>query len=46
MNELTKTNNLCAMKHYGFWGCMDTLRDKKKLNDLWNKQKAPWKVWS
>ncbi len=45
MNQLTKHNNLCAMKHHGFWGCMDTLRDKKKLNDLWNMQKAPWKVW-
>ena len=46
MSQLTKNNNLCAMKHSGFWGCMDTLRDKKKLNDLWNKQKAPWKVWT
>jgi NDP-sugar pyrophosphorylase family protein len=29
----------------GFWLPMDTLRDKIKLNELWESKKAPWKVW-
>ena len=36
---------LNAYKHYGFWQPMDTLRDKIKLEDLWNTKKAPWKSW-
>ncbi len=32
-------------KHYGFWQCMDTLRDKEKLEKLWENGEAPWKVW-
>jgi glucose-1-phosphate cytidylyltransferase len=31
-----------AYKHYGFWQCMDTMRDKKILNELWRKGEAPW----
>lgn len=34
-----------AYKHNGFWQCMDTLRDKIKLEKLWDENKAPWKVW-
>ena len=34
-----------AIKHYGFWGCMDTIRDKNKLSELWRDNKAPWKIW-
>ena len=29
----------------GFWKPMDTLRDKNNLEELWNKNKAPWKIW-
>ena len=29
----------------GFWQCMDTLRDKRQLDQLWREQKAPWRVW-
>lgn len=43
--NLAKEGNLIAKKHDGFWGCMDTLRDKKVLNDLWSANKAPWKIW-
>jgi len=36
---------LNAFKHDGFWQCMDTMRDKEKLEALWASEKAPWKVW-
>ena len=40
-----KEKKLTAFKHSGFWCPMDTLRDKKHLEELWNSNKAPWKVW-
>ena len=43
--RLTGEGNLCAYKHRGFWHAMDTLRDKKYLDNLWISGKAPWKVW-
>ena len=42
---LAKNTQLVAFKHNGFWMPMDTLRDKVILNELWNNDKAPWKVW-
>jgi glucose-1-phosphate cytidylyltransferase len=36
---------LQAFEHKGFWQPMDTLRDKNHLETLWNKGKAPWKIW-
>jgi len=45
MIQLVREKELVAYKHYDFWQPMDTLRDKVKLNDLWKKQIAPWKVW-
>ena len=30
------------MKHYGFWQSMDTLRDKKALENIWKTKKIPW----
>lgn len=45
LQTLAENDNLCAFKHNGFWQCMDTLRDKFILNDLWEKNKAPWKIW-
>lgn len=45
LNNLVDQGELVAMKHHGYWGCMDTLRDKKSLNKLWNENKAPWKKW-
>jgi glucose-1-phosphate cytidylyltransferase len=44
MNALAKSGKLSAFKHDGFWQCMDTLRDKKKLEELWNSEKAKWKI--
>jgi glucose-1-phosphate cytidylyltransferase len=45
MQKLTRENNLSAYQHDGFWYSMDTLRDKNRLEELWNTGKAPWKVW-
>jgi glucose-1-phosphate cytidylyltransferase len=45
MEKLAKDNQLNAFKYDGFWYAMDTLRDKNYLEDLWNSDKAPWKLW-
>jgi glucose-1-phosphate cytidylyltransferase len=45
LEKLTKSNQLAAFKHHGFWLPMDTLRDKIRLESLWDSNKAPWKVW-
>jgi glucose-1-phosphate cytidylyltransferase len=34
-----------AYKHEGFWQCMDTIRDRRQLEELWANG-APWRVWS
>ena len=43
---LAQRKKLLANKHKDFWYCMDTLRDKRHLNNLWFSNKAPWKVWN
>ena len=42
LEGLVKKKQLVAYKHYGFWQCMDTLRDKNLLNKLIKNKKAPW----
>lgn len=44
--SLAEDDQLMAFKHEGFWQPMDTLRDKNKLQELWETGKAPWKLWS
>jgi glucose-1-phosphate cytidylyltransferase len=46
LEHLAKDGQLMAYRHHGFWQCMDTLRDKKLLEQLWDDGDAPWKVWS
>ena len=46
MEQLAREGQLMCCKHNGFWQCMDTLRDKERLEKLWNDCTAPWKVWS
>lgn len=46
LENLAKDNQLSAYKHEGFWQPMDALRDKMKLQELWDSGKAPWKIWS
>jgi glucose-1-phosphate cytidylyltransferase len=45
MRELASRGELNAYLHDGFWQCMDTLRDKNLVEQLWEKGRAPWKVW-
>ena len=45
LNTLAKEGNLMSFEHYDFWQPMDTLREKNLLEDLWEKNTAPWKVW-
>jgi len=45
LGQLAKAGQLSAYKHHGFWMPMDTLRDKNKLENLWETKEAPWKVW-
>ena len=45
LERLASEGQLMAFKHNGFWQCMDTLRDKQKLEALWESGKAPWKSW-
>ena len=45
LKTLAQKGKLAAFEHKGFWHPMDTLRDKKMLEELWQSGKAPWKVW-
>ncbi|MFA5997317.1 MAG: glucose-1-phosphate cytidylyltransferase [Candidatus Paceibacterota bacterium] len=45
LERLAKDGKLVAFHHDGFWKAMDTLHDKVKLEDMWNKDKAPWRIW-
>jgi len=45
MERLAREGQLMAYRHDSFWQCMDTLRDKRLLEDLWTAGKAPWAVW-
>lgn len=45
MKKLLDKQQLMAYTHKGFWQCMDTLREKEKLEKLWADDNAPWKIW-
>lgn len=45
LEALAAKGELCAYKHDGFWQCMDTQREKEKLEALWASGKAPWMIW-
>lgn len=45
LERLSRENQLQAYKYDGFWQCMDTMRDKMLLEELLEKNEAPWKVW-
>ena len=44
LERLAEGRQLAAYRHEGFWQCMDTLRDKRYLEALWNSGKAPWRL--
>ena len=45
LKNLAADGQLMAYEHHGFWQPMDTLRDKHLLEELWQTNKAPWKIW-
>jgi len=45
LENLAKDGQLMAYQYTGFWQCMDTIRDKKRLETLWETGSAPWKTW-
>jgi len=45
LTDLAAEGQLMSFKHDGFWECMDTLRDKTNLCQLWDSDQAPWKQW-
>lgn len=45
MSRLVEMGQLMSYTHKGYWQCMDTLREKQKLEELWKSGQAPWKIW-
>ena len=45
LERLASDGELMAFRHKGFWQCMDTIRDRQRLETLWDAGHAPWKVW-
>jgi glucose-1-phosphate cytidylyltransferase len=45
LTKLSELSQMMAFEHKGFWQPMDTLRDKNQLEQLWQSDQAPWKVW-
>lgn len=45
LERLASEGQLAAFPHDGFWRPMDSLRDKRELEDMWSSGKAPWKLW-
>ncbi len=45
MEEIANDGQMNAFKHDGFWRPMDTLKDKNDLNEMWDTNNAPWKIW-
>jgi glucose-1-phosphate cytidylyltransferase len=45
LERLSADGQLMAFKHQGFWQCMDTVRDRLRLEEMWATGHAPWKTW-
>ena len=45
LEQLAADGQLGAHFHDGFWQPMDTLRDRRQLEELWASGRAPWKIW-
>jgi glucose-1-phosphate cytidylyltransferase len=46
LESLAQSGDLFSFKHDGFWKCMDTLKDKNDLNQMWNQGCSKWKNWN
>ncbi len=45
LQKLLKNKELMVYSHNDFWHCMDNIRDRDNLNDIWKSNKVPWKTW-
>ena len=45
MENLARDGQLMAYRHDSFWQCMDTMRERHRLEELWQQGNCPWKVW-
>jgi glucose-1-phosphate cytidylyltransferase len=45
VERLALDGQLMGYRHHGFWSCMDTLKEKNYLEELWRTGKAPWRIW-
>jgi len=45
VERLAREGQVTGYRHRGFWSCMDTLKEKNMLEDLWNTGRAPWRIW-
>lgn len=45
LSQIAREGQLTAYRHYGFWKCMDALRDRIELEEMWNSGNAKWKIW-
>ena len=45
VERLARAGELMGYRHYGFWSCMDTIKERNFLQELWTSGQAPWKVW-
>jgi glucose-1-phosphate cytidylyltransferase len=45
VEKLAHDGQLMGYRHNGFWSCMDTLKEKKILDELWTSDEAPWRIW-
>jgi glucose-1-phosphate cytidylyltransferase len=45
IERLARAGELVGYRHSGFWSCMDTLKEKTYLDELWASGKAPWAIW-
>jgi glucose-1-phosphate cytidylyltransferase len=46
LEPLAADRQLASFRHGRFWQCMDTMRDKRLLESLWQEGRAPWRVWA
>jgi glucose-1-phosphate cytidylyltransferase len=45
VERLARDGEIMGYRHYGFWSCMDTVREKQFLDELWQSGRAPWRIW-
>lgn len=46
VEHLVAAGELMAFRHHGFWSCMDTIKERRMLEELWSSRTAPWRIWS